>query len=242
MLKDIFKKDFNSLNDIKEIILDRNKDRLEWISITSVGMTYVVRIEERILDEIKKENKYCNIYSNKEANVLFNNAKIKSESISPIPKNDLIMQHEELRRKLQDSYILQHQLLSAENERLRQEISEIEAKLAIARSEHDKKIAYQKASPKFKLHVVPVDMPEDELITYQLKTSTGKILNPVGEKIINNLIWGEHIFSSPKYSFELADHVDGISIEIKDDTCLLILSDKIKSAQTIKILIREREA
>ena len=108
------------------------------------------------------------IYSNKEANVLFNNAKIKSESISPIPKNDLIMQHEELRRKLQDSYILQHQLLSAENE-----ISEIEAKLAIARSEHDKKIAYQKASPKFKLHVVPVDMPEDELITYQLKTSTG---------------------------------------------------------------------
>lgn len=182
------------------------------------------------------------IYSNKEANVLFNNAKIKSESISPIPKNDLIMQHEELRRKLQDSYILQHQLLSAENERLRQEISEIEAKLAIARSEHDKKIAYQKASPKFKLHVVPVDMPEDELITYQLKTSTGKILNPVGEKIINNLIWGEHIFSSPKYLFELADHVDGISIESKDDTCLLIISDKIKSAQTIKILIREREA
>ena len=178
------------------------------------------------------------IYSNKEANVLFNNAKIKSESISPIPKNDLIMQHEELRRKLQDSYILQHQLLSAENERLRQEISEIEAKLAIARSEHDKKIAYQKASPKFKLHVVPVDMPEDELITYQLKTSTGKILNPVGEKVINNLIWGEHVFSSPKYLFELADPVDGVSIEYKDDTCLLIISDKIKSAQTIKILVR----
>ena len=178
------------------------------------------------------------IYSNKEANVLFNNAKIKSESISPIPKDDLIMQHEELRRKLQDSYILQHQLLSAENERLRQEISEIEAKLAIARSEHDKKIAYQKASPKFKLHVVPVDMPEDELITYQLKTSTGKILNPVGEKVINNLIWGEHVFSSPKYSFELADLVDGISIESKDNTCLLIISDKIKSAQTIKILVR----
>lgn len=182
------------------------------------------------------------IYSNKEANVLFNNAKIKSESISPIPKDDLIMQHEELRRKLQDSYILQHQLLSAENERLRQEISEIEAKLAIARSEHDKKIAYQKVSPKFKLHVVPVDMPEDELITYQLKTSTGKILNPVGEKIINNLIWGEHVFSSSKYLFELADPVDGVSIEYKDDTCFLIISDKIKSAQTIKILIREREA
>lgn len=82
-----FKKDFNSLNDIKEIILDRNKDRLEWISITSVGMTYVVRIEERILDEIKKENKYCNIYSNKEA-LITNIYSTKGEIIASI--NDIV--------------------------------------------------------------------------------------------------------------------------------------------------------
>ena len=62
-----YKKDFNKLNEIKNKILEDNKDKLEWISITSVGMTYVVRIEERILDEFKSENEYCNIYSNKEA-------------------------------------------------------------------------------------------------------------------------------------------------------------------------------
>ena len=81
------KKDFIHLNDIKEKILENNKDKLEWISITNIGMTYVVRIEERILDEIKSENKYCNIYSNKEA-LITNIYSTKGEIITSI--NDVV--------------------------------------------------------------------------------------------------------------------------------------------------------
>ena len=61
------KKDFSKIETIRNKILFDNKDKLEWISITNVGMTYVVRVEERILSDIKKTNEYCNIVSNKEA-------------------------------------------------------------------------------------------------------------------------------------------------------------------------------
>ncbi len=61
------KKDFNKLEEIKKNILENNKDKLEWISITNIGMTYVVRVEERIIDNIIKEDEYCNVISTKEA-------------------------------------------------------------------------------------------------------------------------------------------------------------------------------
>ena len=61
------KKDFNKLEDIKNKILESNKDKLEWISITNIGMTYVVRVEERIIDKPKVENEYCNVVATKES-------------------------------------------------------------------------------------------------------------------------------------------------------------------------------
>lgn len=82
-----YKKDFNELNDIKNKILENNKDKLEWISITTVGMTYVVRIEERIIDEFKSENKYCNVYSSKEA-LITNIYSTKGEIIASV--NDIV--------------------------------------------------------------------------------------------------------------------------------------------------------
>lgn len=60
------KKDFNKLENIKNKILLNNKDKLEWISITNIGMTYVVRVEERIIDNIKNEHDYCNVVAIKE--------------------------------------------------------------------------------------------------------------------------------------------------------------------------------
>lgn len=61
------KKDFNQIEDIKNKILENNKDKLEWISITNIGMTYVVRVEERIIDKPKVENEYCNVVATKES-------------------------------------------------------------------------------------------------------------------------------------------------------------------------------
>lgn len=60
------KKDFNKLENIKNKILENNRDKLEWISITNIGMTYVVRVEERIIDNINDEHDYCNVVATKE--------------------------------------------------------------------------------------------------------------------------------------------------------------------------------
>ena len=60
-------KDFEELEDIREKVLDNNRNNLEWISITREGMTYVVRIEERIITEDIKETGYAHIVAAKDA-------------------------------------------------------------------------------------------------------------------------------------------------------------------------------
>ena len=89
-----YKKDFKELNKIKNKILEDKKDKLEWISITNIGMTYVVRIEERIIDEIKTKNEYCNVYANKEALItnIYSTAGEIIVSVNDIIKpNDLLI-------------------------------------------------------------------------------------------------------------------------------------------------------
>lgn len=60
-----FKKDYKALQGIKDKILTTYKDRLEWLEIESVGMMYIIRIEERIENHFSEENKYCHIVANK---------------------------------------------------------------------------------------------------------------------------------------------------------------------------------
>ncbi len=60
-----FKKDYNELQEIKSQILATYKDKLEWIEIESIGMKYVVRIEERIINNYQEEEKYCHIVASK---------------------------------------------------------------------------------------------------------------------------------------------------------------------------------
>ena len=82
-----YKKSFNELEKIKKQILDNNKNKLEWISITNVGMTTVIRVEERIIDEIKKSKEYCNIISTKDS-LITNIYGIKGEIIVNV--NDIV--------------------------------------------------------------------------------------------------------------------------------------------------------
>lgn len=60
-------KDFDQLNIIKNNILKNNPNTLEWLSITRRGMTYVVRIEERIITEITKDEGYAHLVATKDA-------------------------------------------------------------------------------------------------------------------------------------------------------------------------------
>ena len=86
-----YKKNFYQLDEIKNKILENNKNKLEWISITNIGMKYVVRIEERIIDDIKEDKEYCDVISKKEA-LITNIFSDKGEILVSV--NDLVKQND----------------------------------------------------------------------------------------------------------------------------------------------------
>lgn len=61
-----FRKSYDKLEKIEDMILKSNKDRLEWIEIVVQGTRYVVRVEERKINNEIKEKVYQNIVSRKE--------------------------------------------------------------------------------------------------------------------------------------------------------------------------------
>lgn len=58
---------YDELERIKNIILDNNKNKLEWVSISKVGMKYIVRCEERKIDIPEEIIGYRHIISKKDA-------------------------------------------------------------------------------------------------------------------------------------------------------------------------------
>ena len=83
-----FKKNTNS---IKEKILLKEKDKIEWIEIETIGTKYIVRVEERKLNKKEKECNPRNIVSKKDAIIL----EIKSSSGEIIKKiNDYVSLNE----------------------------------------------------------------------------------------------------------------------------------------------------
>lgn len=88
-----YKKSFDELEKIKNKILESNKDKLEWISITNKGMTIVVRIEERILDQINNKKEYCNVVATKEAMVtnIYSDSGEIVVSVNDIVKKDDVL-------------------------------------------------------------------------------------------------------------------------------------------------------
>jgi len=59
------RKSFTDLEKIKEKIKNANLDKIDWLEISQVGMKYVVRVEERILNKNEKREEFCNIYAKK---------------------------------------------------------------------------------------------------------------------------------------------------------------------------------
>lgn len=59
-----FKKDYDEITEIKQSILSKYDDKIDWLEIEVVGMKYVIRVEERILNNVEDDNiDYCNIYA-----------------------------------------------------------------------------------------------------------------------------------------------------------------------------------
>ena len=61
------KKNYDEITQIKNKILNDNKDTLEWIEIEAKGMKYIVKVEERIINKDITEEEYCNIVSKKDS-------------------------------------------------------------------------------------------------------------------------------------------------------------------------------
>lgn len=59
------KKKYNEIEKIEEKILNDNKDKLEWIEIETVGTKYIVRIEERKINDNIIDNSYQDIIASK---------------------------------------------------------------------------------------------------------------------------------------------------------------------------------
>ena len=60
-----FKKSFDNINTIKKNIKNNHLDKIDWLEIEKIGMIYVVRVEERIINLKKDKNNYCHVYAKK---------------------------------------------------------------------------------------------------------------------------------------------------------------------------------
>ena len=54
-----FKKDYEDIQVIKKNILEKYKDKIEWIEIERSGTKYIVRLEERIIKDNRTKRGYC---------------------------------------------------------------------------------------------------------------------------------------------------------------------------------------
>lgn len=77
------KKSYEELEKIEDEILNRNKDKLEWIEILSYGTKYIVRVEERKLNQDSTEFQYQSIVSRKNA-VLVQVDAIRGEKVKNV--------------------------------------------------------------------------------------------------------------------------------------------------------------
>lgn len=89
-----FKKSYATLDKIKQEILDKYPDRLDWIEIENHGMVYDVKVEERIITDIKNEDKICNLVATKNgtiSNIKLYDGEVKVDLNDYVRKGDILI-------------------------------------------------------------------------------------------------------------------------------------------------------
>lgn len=61
---------FSNQEEIVKNILENNKDKLEWMEIERVGVKYIIRVEERIINEIPKEEEKRHVVAKKDGIIM----------------------------------------------------------------------------------------------------------------------------------------------------------------------------
>ncbi len=99
---------FTKQEKIVKEILSNNRDRLEWLEIERVGVKYIVRVEERIINDIKDDNTPRNVVAKKDGIIMHVDAS-RGEIIKKIndyvKKGDIIIsgsitKNEEVKNKV----------------------------------------------------------------------------------------------------------------------------------------------
>lgn len=61
------KKDYKKIEQIKKEIINKNRDKIEWLEIETIGTKYIVRVETRIIKEKEQQPLNRNIIAKKDA-------------------------------------------------------------------------------------------------------------------------------------------------------------------------------
>ncbi len=91
------KKDYQTIQKIKENILNKQKNKLEWLEIENKGTKYIVRIEEREILANKENNKPRSIIAKKDAvikKVIAKKGSIIRNTDDYVKKDDIIISGE----------------------------------------------------------------------------------------------------------------------------------------------------
>lgn len=89
-----FKKSFKEKNQIKEKILNKYPDKIEWLEIIEEGTRYIVRVEEREIPSKSEDNKPRHIVAKKDAvlkKVVASEGDIVRDSDDYVKKGDIIV-------------------------------------------------------------------------------------------------------------------------------------------------------
>lgn len=89
-----FVKSFQDIEKIKEQILEKYKDKLEWIEIERVGTKYIVRVEERKIPDVDEKEQNRNIVAKKSAiikTIVAENGVVVKNINDYVKKGDIIV-------------------------------------------------------------------------------------------------------------------------------------------------------
>lgn len=88
------KKDYNTLQKIKNNILSKYRSEIEWIEIEVVGTKYIIRYEPRIQNNIEEKENYRNIIASKDAilkEMYIEDGQIVKSKNTYVKKGDIIV-------------------------------------------------------------------------------------------------------------------------------------------------------
>ena len=89
-----FKKNYNDIQIVKSNILEKYRDKIEWMEIENIGTKYIIRYEPRILNNKKNYDKPRNIIAKKDSvltKIVVNNGEIIKNVNTFVKKGDVVV-------------------------------------------------------------------------------------------------------------------------------------------------------